>query len=115
MKILRGLLNRRYEILSPLWKVELFLRGVKFHASLRLYGRPIITKSPDSEIILNENTQIYSHARSNSLGLSSPSVIRTLNPGAKIEIGSGTGMSGAILCAAKSIIVGKNTLIGAGA
>ena len=49
------------------------------------------------------------------MGLLLPTVVRTLNAGALITLADGTGLSGAVICAAKSVVVGSNTLIGSGA
>jgi len=44
-----------------------------------------------------------------------PSVLRTLAPGAELQLGDGVGMSGTVVCAGKKIIIGEKTIIGSGA
>lgn len=48
-----------------------------------------------------------------ALGVNHPVVLRTLAAGAKLSIGSGTGISGGSICAAVSIEIGKDVFIGA--
>jgi acetyltransferase-like isoleucine patch superfamily enzyme len=48
-----------------------------------------------------------------ALGVRQPTILRTLLPGASIVIGDDTGISGAVICAARSVKIGKRVLIGA--
>jgi len=53
--------------------------------------------------------------RANPLGLSQPSVLRAMAPGAELVLASAVGISGSVLCAGLSIEIGESTIIGAGA
>lgn len=66
-------------------------------------------------MLFSEGVRIHSALRSNPLGCFQPSVLRTLSAGARLELGKNVGISGAVLCAGKSITIGENTLIGSGA
>lgn len=48
-----------------------------------------------------------------ALGVNHPIVLRTLSREAEIEIGSHVGISGGSICAARSIVIGDGTMIGA--
>lgn len=48
-----------------------------------------------------------------ALGVARPMILRTLANDAKIIIGNNTGMSGCVVCAASSILIGKECMIGA--
>ena len=94
---------------------EMYLKklGVDFGENIRLNGIPIITKIDYTEIVIEKNVCISSNSKSTALGVNHPVVIRTLEKGAKIVIEENVGISGASICAAKYIRIGKNTLIGA--
>jgi acetyltransferase-like isoleucine patch superfamily enzyme len=65
-------------------------------------------------LIIGDNVVLCSKAEYTDLGVSRPCVIRTLRPDARIRIGRDTGISGAAICAASSIDIGKECLLGAG-
>jgi acetyltransferase-like isoleucine patch superfamily enzyme len=48
-----------------------------------------------------------------ALGVTHPVVLRTLAPEAKIKIGARVGISGGTICAAKLVLIGEGTLLGA--
>jgi hypothetical protein len=78
-------------------------------------GRPVLTIAPGSRMILHGGNWIASSTRCTGLGNIVPCVLRTLAPGALLELGLRVGLSGASLCAASSITIGEGTLVGAGA
>ena len=51
---------------------------------------------------------------SNSVGLIQPCVFNISAPGSHIQIGNNVGVSGSTICAAQSITIGNNVLIGSG-
>jgi acetyltransferase-like isoleucine patch superfamily enzyme len=114
--ILLGSLSRRLRLCSSvLWRLEAKFRGVEFQGSCEFYGRPIISLAPNGRIVLGDGVRIASSVRANPLGLSQPTVLRALAPGAQVIVGPGVGMSGAVLCAGACIEVGQGTIMGAGA
>ncbi|MDX8127148.1 acyltransferase [Methylomonas sp. OY6] len=78
-----------------------------------LYGYPVITLKPKSKIILGEGVVLCSDSRFTDLGVCRPVVIRTLRPGALVSIGNNTGLSGVAVCAAISVEIGSECLLGA--
>lgn len=95
------------------WKFEARLRGVELGPEVRFRGRPCLARAPGSRIVLERGVHLNSSLRSNPLGCSRPATLRTLWAGAEIHMGAGSGLSAAVLCAARSIRIGEGTLIGA--
>lgn len=87
--------------------------GGSVSSSVIFYGTPIISIAQGSKIEIGENCVICSNPRMTTLGVNHPVVMRTLRPGASIIIGSDTGISGGSICAAVSVKIGKECLIGA--
>lgn len=56
-----------------------------------------------------------SSPRSNPLGCFQPCVLRTMTPGAVLDVGANVGLSAAVLVAGRSIVVGEGTIFGSGA
>mgnify|MGYP003574939431 CR=1 FL=1 len=98
-----------------LWRVEAAMRGAEFNGPSRLEGRPIITVAPESRMIFGARVSLTSATRVNPLGCFQPCVVRTLAPGAELILGDDVGISGTVVCAGKSIRVGKGTIAGSGA
>ena len=89
----------------------------KYRKQIWFRGIPAIYAFKDSSISFNndggEKINIFSHSLSNMIGLSQR-VIIVAKYGGKIEINEGVCMSGCTLYAMDSIVIGKNTDIGAG-
>jgi acetyltransferase-like isoleucine patch superfamily enzyme len=100
---------------SSLWRLEARLKGVEFLGKSEFIGRPMISVARGARMIMGDGVHIYSSTRANPLGLPQPSVLRALGPGARLVLGRGVGLSGAILCAGDSIEIGDHTILGAGA
>jgi acetyltransferase-like isoleucine patch superfamily enzyme len=98
-----------------LWAVEARLRGAQIRGPVTFLGRPILTVFPGSELIFEGENEIFSSLRGNPLGNTQPCVLRTLAEGARLVLARNVGMSSAVLCAEKEIVVGEGTIIGAGA
>jgi len=98
---------------DQLWKWEARLRGIELAPDVRFRGRPCLARAPGSRIVLGPGVRLNSSLRSNPLGCSRPATLRTLHPGAEIRLEAGSGLSAAVICAARSVIVGEATLIGA--
>ncbi|MET1247664.1 acyltransferase [Sporolactobacillus sp. STCC-11] len=110
---LSSLINIRIALL--IGKLKLKLYNIKFGNNLKLYGYPLIEAKNGSEIVIGNNVTLVSNSKYTLLGVKHPTIIRTLNESAKIIIGDDVGISGATICASKSIIIGKNTMFGANA
>ena len=68
---------------------------------------------PDSKMIFEGENDVYSSLRCNPLGNAHPCVLRTRAPGARLGFGRNVGLSSAIVCAEKEIVIGEGTLLGA--
>lgn len=101
--------------LSPFWRAGCRLRGIQCHRTVTFMGRAIVSRHPQSEFILGESARLNSSVRANELGCFQPCVLRTLAPGAVLRLERGAGLSGAVVCAGKEIVIGENTIIGSGA
>jgi acetyltransferase-like isoleucine patch superfamily enzyme len=88
-------------------------RGIKCGPYLTVYGLPIVSLSPGSSIVLGENLVFCSHSRFTALGVARPVIIRTLRKSARIIVGNNVGLSGTVICAALSVEIGDDCLIGA--
>ncbi len=100
---------------EALWIWECRLKGVRVGNNVMMVGRPIVSVFPDSEIHLANKSRILSSLRSNPLGCFQPCVLRTIGAGAVLKLGSHVGMSGCVVIAAESVIIGEETIIGSGA
>jgi acetyltransferase-like isoleucine patch superfamily enzyme len=87
--------------------------GVETGPGVRAVGAPVVQRADDSRIVLGERVVLVSHTRWTALGVSRPVVLRTLRPGARIEVGADCGLSGATICAAVGVEVGVRVLFGA--
>lgn len=87
--------------------------GVEMAQKVQIQGRPIVSLTPGSRILIGARCVLCSDSQINALGINHPVVLRTLRPGSEIVIGEDTGMSGGSICAASSIRIGKGCLIGA--
>lgn len=87
--------------------------GVISPSSVVYYGMPIISLEKGSKIEIGDNGVICSDPEMTALGVNHPVVLRTLQSGASIMIGRDTGISGGSICAAVSVKIGSECLIGA--
>ena len=99
------------------WKAVSFLifrsQGVILSGTVTCYGIPIVQRTAGSEIAIGDRVILCSDSRYTALGVSKPVILRTLRAGARLEIGAETGMSGAVICASNSVVIGRQCLFGA--
>ncbi len=110
--------RKRYIIITAwvsthLLRIMLTLKNIPHGKGVISYGKTYFNRCPLSHIILGDNVKFRSSFNSNLIGLNHPCMISTLDHNAVIEIGSGCGISGAIIGAAEKIILGKYVLVGA--
>jgi len=110
--------NRYPEFIRLAWwriVVPILVRrlGIKFGNNVIFMGMPIISMRPNSQITIGDRVSLCSASKFTALGVNHPVVLRTLRPNARIEIGDDTGISGASICAASEIQIGKQCLFGA--
>jgi acetyltransferase-like isoleucine patch superfamily enzyme len=114
-----GLLNTMsrvsLRIRSCIWRFEARLKGFQFEGESLFLGRPIISRHPDSTVLIGPGVRCYNAARANLIACPQPSILRTLSPGSRLILGRNVGLSAAVLVAARSIEIGADTQIGSGA
>ena len=93
------------------------LTGVgRYDPTWRFYGLPFIRiNGRGSKLILGRRFIASSCIERNAIGIIQRTVIKTHAPGAVIEIGDCSGISGGTIAAWKSIKIGSHVLIGSGA
>ena len=108
-RVYRGLIDR--------FVVPIFLRkcGVILGENCVFAGFPHIMRSPSCTIRIGNSVTVNSRPASNALGLVHPTFLSAIGAESTIEIGNGTGISGASIVATRCISIGQNVLIGAGA
>ena len=92
-----------------------FLRalGVRVGPGIQLHGLPIVSGCDLGVISVGARCSLVSEARSTALGVRSPVILRLLASGAVLTVGEDCGLSGTVICAAKSVVIGARCLIGA--
>ena len=89
------------------------VNGLAMPSGSRFLGCPIIQKHRRSTMRLGEGLQLRSTPAANPLGANRPVILCTWQAGAELMIGRSFGMTGGTLCAAQSITIGDNVIIGA--
>lgn len=89
--------------------------GIEVGPGVQLYGFPIVSGAARGRMSIGARVSLVSEARSTALGVRSPVILRLLNEGAELSIGEDCGLSGTVVCAAKSVIIGRRCLVGADA
>ena len=100
-------------ITSVLARIRLAWHGVEVASGVKFMGVPIVQRFQDSRISIEAGVTLCSSSYWTALGVTHPVVLHTLKDGAHLHIGAGTRISGGSFCAAVSIDIGKNCLIGA--
>lgn len=100
-------------VATAIGKQNLRLAGVQFGKGLVLYGIPIVSAEKDTCIEVGQRVVLCSWSEYTDLGINHPVVLRTLALGAELIIGDDVGISGATICAAKSVAIGAKTMLGA--
>lgn len=110
--------KRAHEFADALyWRLSSGLARLRLGRSagpgLRCYGQPIVGIAPGARLSLGARAVLVSRSTATALGVSRPVILRALAPGAELVIGDDCGVSGAAICAAKSVRIGARCLIGA--
>lgn len=106
----RRLRRLTWQLFIPAWAKRL---GIDLADTVHFDGWPILDRAPDSAISLGQGAKLCSVSGLTALGVNHPVILRTLRPGAELAIGSNVGISGGAICAAISVRIGENSLIGA--
>lgn len=105
-----ALLTRYWNIFGRLW---FRINDIHMDGHVNFYGYPIVELKSNSKVWIGKGVVLCSDSRFTALGVCKPVIIRTLRPGASITIGSGSGLSGVAICAAESVDIGAQCLLGA--
>lgn len=102
------------------WRLDGFLArlrawraGLTVGTGLRCMGQPVFDRAKGSNIQIGRRVVLCSTAAGTALGVRGPVILRTLTPGARIDIGDDAGMSGTVIVAAVQIRIGARCLCGA--
>lgn len=104
------LLSDRF--LVPIW---MRLNKIQTGNHCRFVGQPVLNLAPGARVRLGDDVLVNSRFDSNPAGLPHPTIFAALESNSSIEIGDGTGISGASIVARSMVTIGKRVLIGAGA
>lgn len=103
----------RWEVSTAIALARLRSLGITLGEGGRFLGQPIVTRHVNSSISIGDRLVATSQSRGTALGVRGPVIFRTLADGASLSIGEDNGMSGTVICAAKSIQIGSRCLFGA--
>ena len=101
------------KIISEIGKTYLKIKGVKIGKNVTLYGFPRVNLTNGGKITIGNNVALCSTCEGNPLGVNHRVILSAIYTESEIVIGNDTGMSGTTICAAKSVQIGSNCLIGA--
>lgn len=87
--------------------------GISLGQGCRFFGIPQFRRHPNSAIRIGAGCEFRSAPWSNQVGLDRACFISTVADGAHIAVGAGSGFSGTVLGAARSIRIGSGVLCGA--
>jgi acetyltransferase-like isoleucine patch superfamily enzyme len=80
----------------------------------RFAGQPVLSVARGARVSLGDDVLVNSRPDSNVAGIPHPTIFAALESSSRIEIGDGTGISGASIVARSTITIGKRVLVGAG-
>jgi acetyltransferase-like isoleucine patch superfamily enzyme len=89
------------------------IKGVKYGSNLRTIGIPLIYRHKEASIILEDDVVLNSSPKFNLAGINHPVILAAVKKNSRIYIGSGSGMSGAVIHARTLIQIDRYVNIGA--
>ena len=113
-KLYRNLLTRWYCMLSRIpyhkdWQITGALIIIR-----RSWISRLVSRKPNGTLTIGRRFCSLNKINSNAIGLIQPCVFNIATPGSRIVIGNNVGISGSTICAAKSVTIGDNVMIGSG-
>lgn len=108
----RALNELKMILITPFVQIFAKINRVSIGEHPKFYGSPIFQKWGGSSITIGKNFINRNKFDSNPLGINHPTIFSTRSSKAKLIIGNNVGISGGSICAANSIVIGDNTLIG---
>lgn len=100
-------------LVLPLARLRFAWAGVRWGKGWKLHGVPIIQRHRQSILTIGDQLNLRSTVRSNPLGPTHPVILSTRRAGAVLRIGTGFGMTGGVIVADQSVIIGHCVTIGA--
>ncbi len=97
----------------PIVRLLFLFNGIPWGKGWSFYGIPIVQKHRHSAVRFGAGLSLRSSVRSNALGPNHPVILCTCRADARLETGSRFGMTGGTICAAESVRIGNDVLIGA--
>lgn len=94
-------------------QIKFTLWGIVYGKGVRIIGRIIVFKTPDSTIQIGNHCIFNSSSKLNFRGINHPCILQTGTPHAKIIIGNHVELSGTSIVSNYSVNIGNNVLIGA--
>jgi acetyltransferase-like isoleucine patch superfamily enzyme len=102
----------KFLLFLPFYRIYFFIKKVKWNKGWRLYGKPIIQKYKNSEIIIGNNFINKNWYSCEPLGISNKTILSTRKKSARIIIGNNVSISGTCIVAEKEIVIDDGVLIG---
>jgi len=100
-------------VITNLIRARMKLAGASVGTGLWAISAPRIVRARGSCIQIGADCKIHNSSRRNIAGVVQKTIIATIRRGARISIGNGVGMSGVVLVASESSVIGDNVLLGA--
>jgi acetyltransferase-like isoleucine patch superfamily enzyme len=100
---------------TALGRLSCRLNGVIYGKNLQLIGLPLVYRNKGASIFLGDNVVLNSSTRFNLAGINHRVILAAAGENSRLSIGSGTGISGAVIHARTSIRIGNYVAIGANA
>lgn len=114
---LNRLIGRQRRFTEKIWtlysQLQCFIWKVPVGRKSRFWGKTHIWRTAHSEIAIGDHCRFRSTFWSNRIGINRPCALSTLRPGALLKIGNHCGLSGTVISAATSVVLGDNVLCGA--
>ncbi len=105
-----------YYLLSfqqPVWRVYARWRRAKVHPSVVMNGRPLIRCARGAQLVLQRGVQINTSIASNPVIGRCRSSLSAVAAGARLIVEEDVGASGVCITAAKEVVIGSKTFLGA--
>jgi acetyltransferase-like isoleucine patch superfamily enzyme len=94
-------------------RISLGLRGVELGRECSFFGVPVVCRHPHSSIRIGSRSVLRSDRTSNLAGVSRRCILTTFAERSLLQIGDGCGLSGTVIGALGSVVLGRGVLCGA--
>lgn len=112
-KLFHWLLSLNEECFTIIAKIKFMSWGILYGKGIRVIGKVIIFRDPESIIKIGNHCVFNSSSKLNFRGINHPCILQTGAPHAMIMIGNHVEMSGTSIVSNHSVTIGNNVLIGA--